>query len=252
MTQGLGFCLFFVSLYRSILSSLHCVSPDALLWLDGRRHTADRMTNQQPVHQSNKAHYDEPPIVGAGVLDLLEPKLPNSFLGTYCGFLIRNALLVLTILGVIAGSLFGMLLRYVSITDPNTLMLVSFPGDILMRMLKMLILPLIISSLITGLAGLDARSSGRMGSRAMVYYMSTTVIAAILGVILVLGIHPGNPKLRSSQGQDTAPKNQEVSSVDAFLDLIRNLFPENLVQACFQQVGPRPRTTTGPRRRTKP
>uniref|UniRef100_A0AAZ3PN45 Amino acid transporter n=1 Tax=Oncorhynchus tshawytscha TaxID=74940 RepID=A0AAZ3PN45_ONCTS len=148
---------------------------------------------------------------------------------------------------VIAGSLFGMLLRYVSITDPNTLMLVSFPGDILMRMLKMLILPLIISSLITGLAGLDARSSGRMGSRAMVYYMSTTVIAAILGVILVLGIHPGNPKLRSSQEQDTAPKNQEVSSLDAFLDLIRNLFPENLVQACFQQVGPRPRTRTGPR-----
>lgn len=42
MTQGLGFCLFFLSLYRSILSSLHCVSPDALLWLDGRRHTAGR------------------------------------------------------------------------------------------------------------------------------------------------------------------------------------------------------------------
>lgn len=86
-----------------------------------------------------------------------------------------------------------------------------------------------------GLAGLDARSSGRMGSRAMVYYMSTTVIAAILGVILVLGIHPGNPKLRGGT-TSSAPKNQEVSSVDAFLDLIRNLFPENLVQACFQQV----------------
>lgn len=87
----------------------------------------------------------------------------------------------------------------------------------------------------TGLAGLDARSSGRMGTRAMVYYMSTTIIAAVLGVILVLGIHPGNPKLRSGQ-VSSAPKNQEVSSLDAFLDLIRNLFPENLVQACFQQV----------------
>ncbi|KAB5553601.1 hypothetical protein PHYPO_G00040450 [Pangasianodon hypophthalmus] len=114
-------------------------------------------------------------------------------------------------------------------------MLVSFPGDILMRMLKMLILPLIISSLITGLAGLDARSSGRMGTRAMVYYMSTTIIAAVLGVILVLGIHPGNPKLRSIQAS-AGPNNHEVSSLDAFLDLIRNLFPENLVQACFQQV----------------
>lgn len=76
-----------------------------------------------------------------------------------------------------------------------------------------------------------------MGSRAMVYYMSTTIIAAILGVILVLGIHPGNPKLRGrGSAGSTVPKNQEVSSLDAFLDLIRNLFPENLVQACFQQV----------------
>lgn len=70
----------------------------------------------------------------------------------------------------------------------------------------------------------------------MVYYMSTTVIAAILGVILVLGIHPGNPKLRGGSSSSSATKNQEVSSLDAFLDLIRNLFPENLVQACFQQV----------------
>ena len=87
-----------------------------------------------------------------------------------------------------------------------------------------------------GLAGLDAKSSGRMGSRAMVYYMSTTVIAAILGVILVLSIHPGNPKLRGGSSAPSPPKNQEVNSLDAFLDLIRNLFPENLVQACIQQV----------------
>lgn len=87
---------------------------------------------------------------------------------------------------------------------------------------------------VTGLAGLDAKSSGRLGTRAMVYYMSTTVIAAILGVILVLLIHPGNPKLKENLGE--GEKNDEVSSLDAFFDLIRNLFPENLVQACFQQV----------------
>lgn len=68
----------------------------------------------------------------------------------------------------------------------------------------------------------------------MVYYMSTTIIAAVLGVILVLAIHPGNPKLKKQLGP--GKKNDEVSSLDAFLDLIRNLFPENLVQACFQQV----------------
>uniref|UniRef100_A0A8C9R169 Amino acid transporter n=2 Tax=Scleropages formosus TaxID=113540 RepID=A0A8C9R169_SCLFO len=181
------------------------------------------MTNQQPSSQTSRGQYE-------GVEELL----PKSSSSSHCGWMCHNLLLVLTVLGVVMGSVFGMMLRYVPDLDANTLMLISFPGDILMRMLKMLILPLIISSLITGLAGLDARSSGRMGSRAMVYYMSTTVIAAVLGVILVLGIHPGNPKLKTQVSM--ASKNQEVSSLDAFLDLIRNLFPENLVQACFQQV----------------
>lgn len=52
--------------------------------------------------------------------------------------------------GVVMGAVFGMLLRYMKVTDSSALTMVSFPGEILMRMLKMLILPLIISSLITG------------------------------------------------------------------------------------------------------
>ncbi|TSQ23982.1 Excitatory amino acid transporter 2 [Bagarius yarrelli] len=178
-------------------------------------------------------HPLEKQMGGASLVDdekEAEPK--GGLLQQHCGWFGRNLLLALTILG---GSVLGLLLRYVPDLNSDMLMLVSFPGDILMRMLKMLILPLIISSLITGLAGLDARSSGRMGTRAMVYYISTTVIAAMLGVILVLGIHPGNPKLRSIQS-NAGPNNPEVSSLDAFLDLIRNLFPENLIQACFQQV----------------
>eukprot|EP00079_Xenopus_tropicalis_P037457 XP_017951228.1 PREDICTED: excitatory amino acid transporter 2-like [Xenopus tropicalis] len=160
--------------------------------------------------------------------------LPKPCWTKRCSWLRRNLLLILTIGGVLLGSLFGCLLRLLPPLDSNILILISFPGDILMRMLKMLILPLIISSLISGLAGLDAKSSGRMGTRAMVYYMSTTILAAVLGVILVLSIHPGNPKLKKQVS--ISSKNEEVSSIDAFLDLIRNLFPENLVQACFQQI----------------
>ncbi|XP_014855664.1 PREDICTED: excitatory amino acid transporter 2-like [Poecilia mexicana] len=188
------------------------------------------MTNQPTTNQSNtKKEKEKEENARDDNTDLAYKDAGHCSRNTH------NLLLGLTVLGVVMGAVFGMLLRYMMVKDTAALTMVSFPGEILMRMLKMLILPLIISSLITGLAGLDARSSGRMGSRAMVYYMSTTVIAAILGVILVLGIHPGNPKLRSSATSSSA-KNQEVSSLDAFLDLIRNLFPENLVQACFQQV----------------
>lgn len=55
--------------------------------------------------------------------------------------------------GVVMGAVFGMLLRYMRVRDIAALTMVSFPGEILMRMLKMLILPLIISSLITGKHG---------------------------------------------------------------------------------------------------
>lgn len=161
-----------------------------------------------------------------------------------------NLVLTLTILGVCLGSISGCLLRHFSPLPADLIMIIAFPGDILMRMLKMLILPLVVSSLVTGLAGLDAKSSGRLGTRAMVYYMSTTVIAAVLGVILVIMIHPGNPKLKTQLGP--GKKNDDVSSLDAFFDLIRNLFPENLVQACFQQIQTVVTKTPVPANRTRP
>lgn len=58
-------------------------------------------------------------------------------------------LLALTIIGVLMGLGFGFLGRLANFT-PQSITLVSFPGELLMRMLKMFILPLIISSLISG------------------------------------------------------------------------------------------------------
>lgn len=60
-----------------------------------------------------------------------------------------NLLLVLTIGGVLVGTAIGFVLRPHNLSE-ETIMLISFPGDVLMRMLKMIILPLIISSLISG------------------------------------------------------------------------------------------------------
>lgn len=102
-----------------------------------------------------------------------------------------------------------------------------------MRMLKLVILPLIISSMITGVAALDSNVSGKIGLRAVVYYFCTTIIAVILGIVLVVSIKPG--VTQKVNEIDRTGKTPEVSTVDAMLDLIRNMFPENLVQACFQQ-----------------
>lgn len=147
----------------------------------------------------------------------------------------ENLLLVLTILSVVGGIVLGGFMRYAKYDD-DFIMLIGFPGDLLMRMLKMLIIPLITSSMIAGLAQLDAKSSGRMGSRAIAYYFGTTLLAAILGIVLVLLIHPGNPQIKKEAMKAVKDTDTKVSTLDAMLDLVRNMFPENLLQAAFSNV----------------
>ncbi|XP_026177518.1 excitatory amino acid transporter 1-like isoform X1 [Mastacembelus armatus] len=147
------------------------------------------------------------------------------------GFFIRNAFVIFTVAAVIIGIILGFALRRYNMSY-REVKFFSFPGELLMRMLQMLVLPLLVSSLITGMAALDSRASGKMGMRAVVYYTTTTIIAVFIGIVLVLIIHPG----KGSKDEFTKQQQiEQVSPADAFLDLIRNMFPPNLVDACTSQ-----------------
>ncbi|XP_030635402.1 excitatory amino acid transporter 3-like [Chanos chanos] len=165
------------------------------------------------------------------------------------GFMKRNWLLLATIVSVLLGIGLGVLVReYASLSNLDKAYF-GFPGEILMRMLKLVILPLIVSSMITGVAALDSEMSGRIGLRAVVYYFSTTIIAVILGITLVMTIKPGVSQ--NTDNIDREGDTPNITTADTMLDLIRNMFPENLVQACFQQyrtqraeITPEPPTNT--------
>ncbi|XP_067649746.1 excitatory amino acid transporter-like [Haliotis asinina] len=147
----------------------------------------------------------------------------------------ENALLISTIVSVFLGTTVGLLCRRFS-PSSDTIAMVEFPGEIFMRMLKMLMVPLIVSSMITGVAGMDRQTSGKMGLFTFVYYVSTTVIAIITGFILVFAIKPGDIDVTTSV-EHTPDDTRMVSSRDVFMDLVRNLFPENIVRAAFQTTG---------------
>ncbi|XP_011799760.1 excitatory amino acid transporter 1 isoform X3 [Piliocolobus tephrosceles] len=91
---------------------------------------------------------------------------------------------------------------------------------------------LTVTAVIVGMAALDSKASGKMGMRAVVYYMTTTIIAVVIGIIIVIIIHPGKG---TKENMHREGKIVRVTAADAFLDLIRNMFPPNLVEACFKQ-----------------
>ncbi|VDL72621.1 unnamed protein product [Nippostrongylus brasiliensis] len=130
----------------------------------------------------------------------------------------------------------GMGLGFVGRTfDPSseTISLVQFPGEIFMRILKLMILPLVVASLISALAQMDAKNSSTMGLVTLLYYLSTAFLATVLGIFLVLSIHPGDPTL--SSGKATV-NTQKISATDTIMDLVRNMFPDNIVQASMERT----------------
>nr|XP_009941952.1 PREDICTED: excitatory amino acid transporter 1 isoform X4 [Opisthocomus hoazin] len=132
-------------------------------------------------------------------------------------YLLRNAFVLFTVVAVILGVIIGFSLRSYKMSY-REVKYFSFPGELLMRMLQMLVLPLIVSSLVTGIAALDSKASGKMGVRAVVYYMSTTIIAVLIGIIIVVIIHPGKG---TKENMHREGKIVQVTAADAFLDLIR-------------------------------
>ncbi|XP_071543531.1 excitatory amino acid transporter 3 isoform X2 [Panulirus ornatus] len=145
----------------------------------------------------------------------------------------NNLLPILTVSGVSGGVILGLILRY-SRDEPWTkreVMYVGYIGELFLRALKALIIPLIVSSLVSAIGSLDLSLSKKIGLRAVAYYMTTTVLAVILGIILVVSIHPGKG---SDEGITKAGEARSVYTPDLLMDLPRNFFPSNLIQACFE------------------
>ncbi|XP_043577026.1 excitatory amino acid transporter 4 [Chiloscyllium plagiosum] len=170
--------------------------------------------------------------------------LSNISRQSVLSFLKKNAFVLLTIFAVILGIILGFTLRPYKLSY-REIKYFSFPGELLMRMLQMLVLPLIVSSLVSGMAALDSKASGKMGIRAVVFYMVTTIIAVFIGIVMVMIIHPGKG---SKVDLHREGKIEKVQAADAFMDLIRNMFPPNLVEACFKQY----KTNYGTRKILRP
>ncbi|XP_040207178.1 neutral amino acid transporter A [Rana temporaria] len=150
-------------------------------------------------------------------------------------FLKKNAIVILTVSGVLVGVGLGTAVRTMNLTKAQ-MTYFAFPGEMLLRMLKMIILPLVVCSLISGAASLDTRSLGKLGGIAVAYFLVTTLMASGLAIALAFIIKPGaeaNALNSNALGIETTFSTTK-ETVDSFLDLARNLMPANLVAAAFR------------------
>jgi len=102
--------------------------------------------------------------------------------------------------------------------------LIEWMGEIFLRALKMIIIPLVLSSIISGVTNIgSAESLGRLGAKTITYYLSTSTLAIITGLILVNIFKPGiGADLNLSQTVEL-----EVGADSLGVTLIK-IIPENI------------------------
>jgi proton glutamate symport protein len=99
-------------------------------------------------------------------------------------------------------------------------------GDLFLRLLKMVTVPLILTSLITGVTGLGGQGNfGRMFSRTILYYVVTSMLAITVGLILVNLIQPGVGAILPGGGEALEPADQSLTEI--IYQQINRLIPTN-------------------------
>jgi Na+/H+-dicarboxylate symporter len=142
------------------------------------------------------------------------------------------ALLLAALAGSLAGTeatLFGV--RYYAVFD--------FIGTLFLNALKMLIVPLVVSSIIVGIAGIGGGGAfGRLGAKTLIYYATTSLFAILIGLTIVNmtmpGIVDGQPakeQLGMEQVSDAVVASVEGKGAGDLVGIFLRMVPTNIVSA---------------------
>lgn len=118
-----------------------------------------------------------------------------------------------------------------SVSRPVAYEVLNFLGALFLRLLKMIILPLVVASVVTGILGIGNTSAlGRLGAMTMVFYTLTTALAVVAGMVVVNVMNPGagqGERLAELMGSAKPPTLQPTPLSDVLLGVV----PSNLAEA---------------------
>ncbi|AKN31699.1 glutamate:protein symporter [Clostridium carboxidivorans P7] len=140
---------------------------------------------------------------------------------------LATQILIGLILGVIVGAVFY--------GNPAVSTYLQPIGDIFLRLIKMIVVPIVFSALVVGIAGGgDIKQVGKLGVKTLIYFEVVTTVAIVLGLIIANVFHPGTGidmhslvKSNISNYMNTA----QTVSHHSFADTFVNIVPTNIVES---------------------
>ena len=124
---------------------------------------------------------------------------------------------------------------------PGFAMQFELGGEIFLNLLTMMVVPLVMASVMSGIIGLgDIRKLGRPGGLAVTYYLMTTVLAVIVGLLMVNLIQPGvgvdQTTLDASlaEGQVSTAGREDADLGTILRGLVLMLFTDNLIESAAE------------------
>ncbi len=145
----------------------------------------------------------------------------------------RSKLTTIILIGMVLGILVGYAC-HILWPDPKTAKTIadyiSLFTDIFLRLIKMIIAPLVFSTLVVGVAHMgDTKSVGRIGGKAMVWFIGASLVSLLVGMILVNILRPGD-NLNLPLPDAEASTNLKVASL-SMKEFVAHLVPRSIVEA---------------------
>ena len=139
---------------------------------------------------------------------------------------------------ILAGLVLGILVGYIfPSSDANGVHVAGFAeqvkplADVFLRMIKMIIAPLLFSTLVVGIAGTgDMKTMGRIGLKAIIYFEIATTIALFLGLGLVNLFQPG-VGMTLPMNADTKAAAAMVQNQQHAWDILLHMFPTSVIDS---------------------
>jgi DAACS family dicarboxylate/amino acid:cation (Na+ or H+) symporter len=153
--------------------------------------------------------------------------------GTGPGMPLHTKILLGLLIGAVAGVAVNLTLGG---ADPSVVWVNTYiagpAGQVFLRMLFMIVMPLVFASIVLGVAGLgDVRKVGRVGGKAIAYFIGSTALAAVLGLTIVQIVEPGvglapevKTELMATFADDAGAKQEQQAAgkfgVETFVNIV--------------------------------